>query len=63
VCWTQQQEIRIDSLDPGLVYAINAGRFFVKSGSPAALASKVLDKWINSLGTLRSLASNACRDL
>jgi hypothetical protein len=45
------QEIQIDSLDPGLVYAINAGRFFVKSGSPTALAAKVLDKWLSSLGT------------
>ncbi|ELR24956.1 RasGEF domain containing protein [Acanthamoeba castellanii str. Neff] len=43
------KEIQIDSLDPGLVYAINAGRFFVKSGSPTALAAKVLDKWLSSL--------------
>lgn len=54
------QDIHIDTLDPGLVYAITAGRFYVKSGIPKALSAKVMDKWLSSLGTPHAFHVPSC---
>ncbi|KAL6045195.1 cell division cycle-related protein [Balamuthia mandrillaris] len=45
----ESKEIQVDDLEPDVVYAINHGKFFVKSGKRDKLAQKVLDPWLNEL--------------